>query len=383
MNWNLFSLTKPAAPKLRPPANTPVGDPQAPLRILIVANALIPTVQISLLLPLAPLTQTGRAHLHLITEKDIVLRTKENASPGTFAGLFDLLRPTHVVFCRYSGPGGPGLLKEATLRHLPSIYIIDDDLLNVPRELGEQKYLFHNDPARLTCVNDLLRTVDLVYCSNSRLAEKLRAQGITDRLHVPPFFCTPPWIKPPAPHPSGTLGYMGFDHAHDFALVLPALVKILHRHPQLTFELFGKIPRPAALHPFGDRVRVLPAVSDYEQFLHALADRHWDIGICPLAATPFNQVKNINKWMEYTAVGTAVIASQNTIYDDCCAQGCGLLVDDDGWESALNDLITQPAQRLHQINLAQARLRATYSPETLITQIQHAFSLAESSHRIA
>jgi glycosyltransferase involved in cell wall biosynthesis len=184
-------------------------------------------------------------------------------------------------------------------------------------------------------------------------------------------------MSPAELRPVRTIGYMGYDHVHDFEIALPGLVSVLHRFPDLRFELFGKIPKPTILKKFGDRIEVLPAVPNYGEFLKALTARRWDIGICPLVSTDFNRVKNVNKWIEYTAVGAAVVATKCMIYDECCADGCGLLVDGSEWEDALTTLVADPKRRFEQVQTAQRSLTINFSVERLREQVLAMLALAK------
>jgi hypothetical protein len=171
---------------------------------------------------------------------------------------------------------------------------------------------------------------------------------------------------------------MGFGHAQDFALVADAVAEFLRRNEAVAFELFGTIPEHPALSPFGDRITVRPPVRNYNDFLVALADLRWDIGICPLERNPFNLNKANTKWVEYTAVGAAVVASADTIYDEVCGEGCGVLARTrDEWVAGLESLC-DPAARHAQVVRAQDRLRRLYNPERLTAQVLSMMDRAET-----
>ncbi len=352
----------------------------ASMRILIVANSLIPTVQLSLIYPLASRISNGQCLIDFLTEQGMVRKFGRNvhsAKAATWVKKQILNKsPTHLVFCRYSGPHFEEIRSTAELQRIPSIYCIDDDLLNVPLELGKEKYDYHNHPLRRKGVRYLLDTVNLVYCSNDRLKARLQALGIRSNIQTGEIFCAGDVISPAVERQATVIGYMGFDHVHDLEIVLPSLCTVMRTYPQLRFELFGKIPKPKILEQFGHRVTMLPVVSNYQMFLQKLASRHWDIGICPLVATDFNRVKNINKWIEYTAVGAAVIASRGLIYDQCCADGCGYLVGDNEWNMAFDDLIQSPKKRFDQVSAAQRKLIDRYAVEKLSDQLIEIFHMA-------
>ena len=143
------------------------------------------------------------------------------------------------------------------------------------------------------------------------------------------------------------------------------------------FELFGSIPVPDELVRFGDRVPSDRPVANYEDFLRQLGDRAWDIGICPLTPTDFNLRKSNNKWIEYSALGIAVVASGGMIYDECCADGCGVLAFDlEGWRSGLQSLIDDDRRRLDMVARAQQRLENDFGiaahREQILTVVEQA-----------
>jgi hypothetical protein len=64
------------------------------------------------------------------------------------------------------------------------------------------------------------------------------------------------------------------------------------------------------------------------------------------------------------------------IYDECCANGCGLLVDDSEWEKALSVLVMDPQRRFEQVQIAQHNLNMNYSVERLREQVLEILALA-------
>ena len=191
-----------------------------------------------------------------------------------------------------------------------------------------------------------------------------------------PIYCSGSILNRAIERPVTRIGYMGFDHAHDFEIVLPQLVRYLRRNVEVEFELFGSIPKPAVLDEFGDRIHVIEPVRNYEEFLGVFATRNWDIGLCPLARTAFNEVKANTKWVEYTSVGAAVLATRGTVYDSCCAGDCGMLLDDHQWLAALEELTDDPARRFAMVQRAQAKVESDFSVAKLDQQILDVFAHA-------
>lgn len=350
-------------------------------RVLLVANGVIPTLQLSFLRPLAAPVDAGDITYDILTE--VELRDFDDSDDaGVHAWLekrLALLRPSLFVFCRYSGPHVNVMTSWARRRGIPVIFNIDDDLLNIPRAIGDKKHEFHSQPARLATVRHLLDNSDLVYCSTERLRKRLISLGCASPLFAGPIYASGEVIAEAVERPVRKVGYMASaDHAHNLDMVLPALVAYLRRHPEVTFELFGSIPRPQALDEFGDRVQTAPPVKNYEQFLIEFAARDWDIGLCPLVPIPFNLMKTNGKWVEYTSAGIAVVASGSTVYDDCCADGCGMLATtEEEWLAAL-EALSDPATRYEHVVNAQNKLQREYTLPRLREQVERVFERARA-----
>lgn len=352
------------------------------LRILYVANSFLPTLQLCFVRPLQPLAEAGEIAWEVLADNQLHRAgTLLSGGRGRWTRRrIEAFRPDVVVFCRYSGPQARQLVEWARAHGVATLLHLDDDLLNVPPEIGAAKHAFHNRPERLAAVRYLLERVDLVYCSTRVLLERMQGHGLDARRGLAArIHCPGEVLRAPPQEGPLTIGYMGIDHAHDFEVALPALVRVLERNPQVRFALFGSIPKPAVLEAFGDRVTVVPLVKSYDEFLHRFASLGWAIGICPLADTSFNRTKANNKWVEYTAVGAAVVATRGMLYDECCADGCGMLAAGEAdWEQALQQLIDDPSARLAMVAAAQRRLREEYSAERLRGQLLEVFRLAQA-----
>ena len=341
------------------------------IRVLLVANAYIPTLQIWFVHPLEEYYKRGKIFTQILTEQKL----KEKFGKGLYTpaaatyvnNLVDEYIPDVVIFCRYSGPHVDSILAAAKKVGAKTIFHIDDDLLNIPLELGEKKYAFHNHFLRLESVRKLLNDTDMVFCSTAPLAERLASYGLQAPIRTGKLSSWGEVVTPPVRRGEGgiiKIGYMGFDHDHDLRVALDGLTGILDRYPNVIFELFGKIRKPAELERFDERIILHPSIFDYNQFLKELAAKGWTIGICPLAATSFNRLKSINKWIEYTSVGAAVVATGGFVYDDCCADGRGIIVDSSyEWEGALSRLIEHPDECLEMVRRAQQELSLSYSRE--------------------
>jgi hypothetical protein len=364
-------------------------------RILLIANSMLPTLQLSFLKPLQEDVEAGTVVLECLTGQQLRLNFEslktgkllprlEAAGKEWIRDRIVKFAPTAVVFCRYSDNFSAFIVDVARSAGAAVVYHVDDDLLNVPPEIGKTKHRWHNAPHRLESVTHLLTHADLVYCSTPPLLERYRELGFKRPMVAGDIYCAGSVIRPAVNRPVTKIGYMGFDHAHDLELILPALVATLRKHPSVSFDLFGSIPKPELLNEFGDRVTVIPPVTVYAEFLQEFSMLNWDIGLCPLASTPFNRVKANTKWVEYTSVGAAVIATRGMAYDDCCAAGCGELAgSDEEWVAALDSLCSDRVRRYNMVLAAQARLQREYTDELLRDQIWAVLQRAQAISQTA
>lgn len=357
-------------------------------RVLFVANGDIPTLQICFMKPLSGLFQSGVLNPLLVTEAQLqkAMGSSQDRMRGLawFEKTINEHKPDVAVLCRYSGPLTENMIQLLQDKAIPVIYHIDDDLMNVPRELGEAKFKEHNSPERVLSVASGLTDADIVYCSTPALQDRLETLGFTERLRTGPFHCAGEVLAQSSLMPVKTIGYMGFDHAHDLAMITPSLLKVLDKYQNIRFELFGTIPVPPEFERFGDRISSHLPVRPYDAFLEHLTRLQWDIGLCPLADTAFNRYKANNKWVEYTSTGAAVIATAGMAYDQCCGDDCGLLVSNpEGWFEAIDKLCSNPSLRLSLVENAQRRLREDYSAESLRNQILEVFDEANEIRKMA
>jgi tetratricopeptide (TPR) repeat protein len=93
----------------------------------------------------------------------------------------------------------------------------------------------------------------------------------------------------------------------DLALAIPALAGVLERHPEVRIALMGDPELPAAVTalPSG-RVSFIPAGSfeRAQRFLDEI-----DIGIAPLAPTPYNGCRDDVRFLEYAAHGVLAVCA--------------------------------------------------------------------------
>jgi glycosyltransferase involved in cell wall biosynthesis len=364
----------------------PVGAIAERERLLFVANAHVPTLQLSFEKPLAPLIRRGEITSRLLSDEflrqqsDLVDHPERES--GWIERYLDRYSPSVILFCRYNGAAYRPILEWAKRQNVPLIFHIDDDLLAIPPEIGAPKQALHNSHERLTAVRELLSSADLVYASTKRLRLKLLEYFPDLPVVAGTVYCSGSVLRRPTAGPARKVGYMASaDHAHNLEMVLPAVERMLERNPNIAFELFGSIPVPPSLKRFGNRVSTVPPVDNYADFLAEFANSAWDVGICPLNPIEFNLMKANTKWVEYTSAGAAVVASRGTVYDECCSDGCGILASSvEEWLDALELLINDESARLKMVDRAQAKLEREYNVGRLRDQV---LDILDQAHALA
>lgn len=254
------------------------------------------------------------------------------------------------------------------------VYSIDDNLLDLPAERADWPSAAH-----LAIVRHCLAEADGVLVSSQALAERLRPltrgrivvlpNALDERLLPRTTRGTPPDQGPQGERPL-TVGYMGTaTHDDDLAMVLPALTALAARHPgRLSFQVIGGARRLASREAWraaGLPVRFLnpwPTDEEYPSFLPWFAAHaDWDIAIAPLGDTPFRRCKSDIKFLDYCALGTAIVLSDVPPYAATVRHGeTGLLVANtpEAWLTALNTLVADAPLRARLGRAAGRYLRA-------------------------
>lgn len=142
--------------------------------------------------------------------------------------------------------------------------------------------------------------------------------------------------------PAGTrLLYMGTGtHEADFALIRPSLEQLWIRNAgQFDVTLIGVAaevePAPWLTHMIPPR-----ACTPYPKFVEWLREQGpFDVGIAPLADTPFNRVKSDIKLLDYSAMGLRALVSDLPAYRTDPAFQSAIVTD---WLEALSDVVDSP-----------------------------------------
>ncbi|HET6435854.1 MAG TPA: glycosyltransferase [Xanthomonadaceae bacterium] len=141
--------------------------------------------------------------------------------------------------------------------------------------------------------------------------------------------------------------YMGTaTHDSDFAVVLPALDRLHAEHPgRFRLTVVGALKQPPD-RPWLETLAPPPGQHDYPRFVRWLSRQGpFDVGLAPLAATPFNACKSDIKFLDYSALGLLSVVSKVPAYAALEHAGLALCVPegDTAWFDALDAVLSDPA----------------------------------------
>ena len=311
--------------------------------ILIIAPGRnLPSANICLKIPLE---QDPANNIYLLEESDI--RESESGDiADDFKKLVSRKSIDVVLMCRCFGENAEKIVAKSRQMQIPTIYFLDDDLV-VPCKiaLSPKKFRMHSSPERTKSIGNLMNNVDYVYASTAKLKERLESYNINNKIVNTKINCSPAHSVDITKQKSNSLikkiGYMGFGHGADFEIVGSALRSLMKKYEFIRLELIGSIEIPELLQDMESRIKSYPPIFDYKEFLKFLELLEWDIGICPLATTDFNECKSINKWIEYASCGIPTIATGGSIYDICVSGMCGILCENthESWYSAMESVL--------------------------------------------
>ena len=161
------------------------------------------------------------------------------------------------------------------------------------------------------------------------------------------------------------IGYFSGTKSHDkdFAVVAPALVRILETYPHVRLLLAGPLERGSVLERFADRIETLPYVPRREHFGNIA---RCNINIAPLEiGNPFCEAKSPLKFFEAGIVGVPTVASATRPFCDAITDGeDGFLASDgEAWFENLSRLVESAELRHTMGEKARQTALANFTTE--------------------
>ena len=202
------------------------------------------------------------------------------------------------------------------------VYEIDDDLLSIAQDHSE--YAHYRSASH--SVKSLASEAREVWVSTAQLAERF-ARLNPNTVILQNTLDQRIWRQPTSRVSNGVVRilYMGtVSHSGDFRTIfLPAFQKLeSEMGDRIETTLVGVSPDWRDSR--GIHALPVPAGvgASYPAFAHWLQETcRQDIGVAPLTDTEFNRAKSHIKWLEYSALGLATVASDLGEYSDSIKHG--------------------------------------------------------------
>jgi len=238
------------------------------------------------------------------------------------------------------------VMTEKKKRGFKLVYEIDDDITSIPKWNPFSDFWL----PRKENVFRWMEASDAIFLSTEPLKEAYRSHY--KRAFVLPN-CIEPEIMPSSRIKNNrrpVIGWAGSStHRKDLEILVEPLKKILEQTDSI-------------LKTFGCEIPGLPQISfntfvPFEINYAILASMDVDIGLAPLdSKTRFNRSKSDIKWLEYSWLETATIASKTEPFISISNGKDGYLVEDDEWFDAILDLLENRSLREQIAQNAKKRI---------------------------
>ena len=292
------------------------------MNVLVISTTFIPSVLLCGHCQLEYLEKQGKLNYKFVISHFINKRNVEWA---------DIL-----VFLRSDSDIDAYVSKIAKKAGKKLIYVLDDDLLNVPDYLSSSPYYLM--PSTNRNIRTIMSNCDTFLTPSPVLMEKYGSSFKYKYLISEPSLNR---INKKEKNSRIKIGFAGsIDRAQDLNEILKdAMTQIVDKYgDSVEIEFMGAKP------DFVDELNLkhLPYQDGYDAYTAYMAKCNWDIGLAPMPETSFHRCKYFNKYVEYASFGIAGIYSncEPYIYGIKDREN-GLLVNNStkDWVDAISELI--------------------------------------------
>ena len=312
-----------------------------PPRVLLICRRITPSIRLCC-----------HEQFTYLQEKGLIEYT---AVPETRLTLEDLNRADTVVLGRTDSWYENRLAEMLQKAGKYLVYILDDDLLNVPDEVASAGN--YNQKKIREYIREMISRSDAIQSPSPLLLERYAKGKKAIRTEEPAVL--PQAYRPHRPGEPVKIGFAGSpDRAGDLENILRETLTAVAREygSRVKIEFFGAKPSFAA--KIG--AACIPYTDSYDSYRQTLNSLGWDIGLAPMPDTPFHACKHYNKFTEYAAAGIAGIFSDVGPYRrldvfDGCAVRCGNTAAE--WTDAIRSLV-EDSERREMIRMKAAACAA-------------------------
>ena len=316
--------------------------------VLLLTMEMIPSAILCGRVPLTVLADRGEIDFRWLCPDDV--RTA------------DLEWADVLVFVRSDDAMSLRVAKVARRAGKYNIYVMDDDLLNIPEGLASSEHYRRQETK--TLIRQIMGECACFLTPSRNLLRKYGPEfGRAERIEEPAAARPAARERREGPVRIGFAGSM--DRTGDVEAILSgALRRVLQEYPgRVTAEFFGA--RPA----LADELTLLhiPYRKSYEEYVGTMETLQWDFALAPMPDTAFHRCKHYNKYIEYASYGIPGIYSDVEPYRWAVRDGeNGRLCPntEEAWYGAMKRLIEDPALREELSRAALSEAETIYSPES-------------------
>ena len=304
--------------------------PERKLKVLLLYRTFGPSVNLCGYIQLKWLADHGRVEFRDKRIMDVKKRDLEWCEIAVFVRGDALLDEWMAKVCHKAGK--------------TVVYILDDDLLNVPITMGSGPYYAQKSVKHH--IRRMMEYSDYFMSPSKVLLQKYGKLFKNSFLLYEPAAIS---IQEKKPNKDGKI-HIGFagssDRGQDIdAILTDALTYIAEKYgDRIVIEIFGtETELSKRLH-----CKTIPYTESYEEYQQKMLALNWDIGLAPMPKTEFHACKYYNKLVEYAGFGIAGVYSNVLPYTDGVVDHeNGLMCENtsESWVKALTDLIENPQLR--------------------------------------
>ena len=243
-----------------------------------------------------------------------------------------------------------------------TIYVLDDDILNVPKYVSCAPYYYL--PSTQSNIKKIMNNCDTFLTPSPVLLEKYGKTFKNKFLIAEPSLNR---ITRKEENEKVKIGFAGsIDRTQDLNQILEgAITKLVDKYGDtVDIEFFGAHP------DFVDTLslKYIPYQDGYDAYTAYMAKCNWDIGLAPMPDTDFHKCKYFNKYVEYASFGIVGVYSnlEPYIYGIRDREN-GLLVENttDAWVNAVSELIENRKLRKEMSNTCLKEANEIYALDIL------------------
>lgn len=275
--------------------------------------------------------------------------------------LEDLTPASFPLFLRTDGFESYRLARAMRRRGIEYGYYLDDNFWELDPALPIGHYYGLRQVRRR--LESIIGGASTILVSTPALREYLAA--LSPRVRVAESFFDFSLVPelPPAP-PARSVLRGGFassiDRIADVRPIFDEILALLDDRDDFEFEVIGAQPAGLPHHP---RMRWMPYLQSYEEYIQFQRQRQWDFAIAPLAEVASNQYKTDNKYREYAAQGIPGIYQDMRPYAAVRDGQTGLIAGPQRrtWRAAIEQYLDDPLLR------QRVRVQARADAETRLS----------------